>query len=97
MKFINLNKPGKWLITLAVICSFLFGTLLENKLHAVQNLQNAVENVTAVILPAGNKFKERFDAYYRKAEKTYDALKIGTAIGIAIVLNTLPKSNNRGP
>ncbi|SHF10873.1 hypothetical protein [Desulforamulus putei] len=97
MKFVNLNKPGKWLITLAVLFSFLFGTLLENRLQMVQNFQNAVENVNAVILPAGNKIKERFDAYYKKAEKTYDAFKIGTAISMAIILSSLPKANNRGP
>lgn len=97
MKFVNLNKLGTWLVTLAVLFSFMFGTLLENRLQVVQNLQNAVENVNTVIAPAGNKIKERFDAYYKEAERTYDALKIGTAISMAIILSSLPKTNNRGP
>lgn len=97
MKFVNLNKLGTWLVTLAVLFSFMFGTLLENRLQVVQNLQNAVENVNTVIAPAGNKIKERFDAYYKEAERTYDALKIGTAISMAIILSSLPKTNDRGP
>ncbi|ABO48564.1 hypothetical protein Dred_0012 [Desulforamulus reducens MI-1] len=97
MKFVNLNKLGKWVVTLAVIFSFMFGTLLENKLQVMANLQNIVENVNAVALPAGNKIKERFDAYYKEAEKTYEALKIGTAISMAILLSSLPKTTNRGP
>ena len=97
MKFVNLNKLGTWLVTLAVLFSFMFGTLLENRLQVVQNLQNAVENVNTVIVPAGNKIKERFDAYYKEAERTYDALKIGTAISMAIILSSLPKTNDRGP
>ena len=97
MKFVNLNKLGKWLVTLAVIMSFVFGTMLENRLHVVQNLENAVENTNAIILPAGNKIKERFDVYYKEAEKTYDALKIGTAISMAILLSSIPKTTNRGP
>lgn len=97
MKFFNLNKLGTWLVTLAVIFSFMFGTLLENRLQMVQNLENAVENVQAALLPAGNKVKERFDVYYKEAEKTYNALKIGTAISMAIILSSLPKTTNRGP
>ncbi|GAB6178986.1 hypothetical protein JCM14036_03050 [Desulfotomaculum defluvii] len=97
MKFVNLNKLGKWIVTLAVIFSFMFGTLIENRLQVVENLTNAVENVNAVVLPAGNKIRERFDAYYKEAEKTYEALKIGTAISLAIILSSLPKTTNRGP
>lgn len=97
MKFVNLNKLGKWIITLAVIFSFMFGTLIENKYEMVQNLQNVVENANADVLTAGNKIRERFDAYYKEAEKTYDALKIGTAISMAILLSSLPKTTNRGP
>ena len=97
MKFVNLNKLGNWMITLAVIFSFMFGTLLENRYEVVQNIQNVVENVNAGVIPAGNKIRERFDAYYKEAEKTYDALKIGTAISMAILLSSLPKTTNRGP
>ncbi len=97
MKFVNLNKLGKCIVTLAVIFSFMFGTLIENRLQVVENLTNAVENVNAVVLPAGNKIRERFDAYYKEAERTYEALKIGTAISMAIILSSLPKSTNRGP
>lgn len=98
MKFVNLNNLGKWVITVAVLLSFVFGTLVENRLQMVQNIENAVvENVNTVIVPAGNNFKERFDRYYREAEKTYEALKIATAISLAIVLSSLPKTSNRGP
>lgn len=93
-----LNKPGKWVITVAVLLSFLFGTLVENRLQVMQNLQNAVvENVNGVIVPEGKKLKERFDRYYKEAEKTYEALKIGTVLSLAIVLSSLPRTNNRGP
>lgn len=97
MKFVNLNKLGKWIVTLAVVFSFMFGTLLENRYELVQNLQNVVQNVNTEIVPAGNKIRERFDAYYKEAERTYNALKIGTAISMAILLSSLPKTTNRGP
>lgn len=97
MKFVNLNKLGKWIITLAVIFSFMFGTIVENKYELVQNIQNVVENTNAELLTVGNKIRERFDAYYKEAKRTYDALKIGTAISMAILLSSLPKTTNRGP
>ncbi|WP_003540830.1 hypothetical protein [Desulfotomaculum nigrificans] len=97
MKFINLNKLGKLLITVAVILSFLFGTMVENRYQVVHNFQAVTENVNAIILPTGQKIKERFGDYYREAEKTYDALKIGTAISLAIVLSSFPKKSDRGP
>ncbi|MEG6521427.1 hypothetical protein [Desulfotomaculum sp. 1211_IL3151] len=97
MKFVNLNKMSKWVVTLAVIFSFMFGTLIENRLQVVNDSKNMIENVNAVVLSTGNKIRERFDAYYKEAEKTYDALKIGTAISMAIILSSLPKTNNRGP
>ncbi|RYD02645.1 hypothetical protein N752_25320 [Desulforamulus aquiferis] len=85
MKFINLNNLGKWVITLAVALSFMFGTLVENRLQVVHNIKYAVENTSAVIIiPAGNKIKERFDSYYKQADKAYNALKIGTAISLAL-------------
>lgn len=98
MKFLNLNKMGKWVVILSVIFSFMFGTLIENRLQVVDDSKNVMENVNAVVLSTGNKIRERFDVYYKEAEKTYDALKIGTAISMAIILSSLPsKTNNRGP
>ncbi|SHK32369.1 hypothetical protein [Desulforamulus aeronauticus] len=97
MKFVNLNKLGKWLVTMTVILSFMFGSLVENKFQVVQNVQGAVENIHTATLPSGNKIKERFDAYYKEAEKTYNAIKIGTVISMAILISSLPKQKNRGP
>lgn len=97
MKFVNLNKLGKWIVTVAVILSFMFGGLVENKFQVVQNVQGAVENIHTAILPPSNKIKERFDAYYKEAEKTYNALKIGAVISMAIIISSLPKQKNRGP
>lgn len=97
MKFINLNYIGKWLITLAVALSFMFGTLVENQIQLVHNVKNVVENSSAVAITAGNKVKEKFDSFYKDAEKTFDALKIGTAISLAIMMSWLPQKNYRGP
>lgn len=97
MKFINLNHINKWVITLAVALSFMFGTLVENRLQVVQSVKYAIESPSAIIIPAGNKIKERLDSYYKEAGKTYDALKIGTAISLAIMLSWLPQKSNRGP
>jgi len=97
MKFVNLNNLGKWVITLAVVFSFVFGTLVENRLQVVQSLENAVVNVNEMILPAGNKIKERFDCYYKEAEKIYQTLTVGTTVSMTIVLSSLPRISNRGP
>ncbi|AQS57769.1 hypothetical protein [Desulforamulus ferrireducens] len=97
MRFVNLNKLGKWLIVVAVMVSFMFGSLVENKFQVVQNVQGVVENIHTAILPPSNKIKERFDVYYREAEKTYNAIKIGTVISLAILISSLPKQKNRGP
>lgn len=97
MKFINLNNVNKWIVTVAVILSFFIGTMTEYRYQVVHNFQAVIENVNAVILPTGQKIKERFGEYYKGAEKTYNALKIGTAISLVIMMSSIPKKSDRGP